>query len=59
MRPLIFWILVGVSLMSITHEGCKLELLRSAPISMSDILKGKFWATWVPLVVAWVLVFLP
>jgi hypothetical protein len=25
---------------------------------MSDVLKGKFWAAWVPLVVAWVVVFL-
>jgi hypothetical protein len=70
LRPLIFWILlvflamflsilpVGIPLMSIAQEGPKIALLRSAPISMSDVLKGKFWATGVPLVVAWVFVFL-
>jgi hypothetical protein len=68
--PLIFWILlfflamflsilpVGVPLMSIAQEGREIELLRGAPVSMSDVLKGKFWATWVPLVGTWVLVFL-
>ena len=70
LRPLFFWILlvflalflgvlpVGVPLMSIAQEGRKLELLRCAPVSMSDVLKAKFFATWLPLVVAWVLVFL-
>jgi hypothetical protein len=70
LRPLLFWFMlmflvmflsvlpVGLPLISIAQEGRKLALLRSAPISMSDVLKGKFWATWVPLVVAWVLVFL-
>jgi len=71
LRPLLFWFTLmflilflsvlpveGMPLMSIAQEGRKIALLRSAPISMSDVLKGKFWATWVPLVVAWVLVFL-
>jgi hypothetical protein len=70
LQPLLFWFMlillilflstspVGMPLMSIAQEGRKLALLRSAPISMSDVLKGKFWATWVPLVLAWILVFL-
>jgi hypothetical protein len=70
LRPLIFWIMLfflamflivlptGLPLMSLLGEGRNVALLRSAPISMSDVLKGKFWAAWVPLVVAWVIVFL-
>jgi len=70
LRPLIFWIMLiflamflsvlptGLPLMSLAQEGRNLALLRSAPISMSDVLKGKFWAAWVPLVMAWILVFL-
>jgi hypothetical protein len=70
LRPLIFWFIlvsltmflsfppVGMPLMSIAQEGRKIALLRSAPISMSDVLGSKFWATWVPLVLAWVLVLL-
>jgi len=70
LRPLIFWIMLfflviflctlpmGLPLLSLAQEGRNLALLRGAPISMSDVLKGKFWAAWVPLVGAWVLVFL-
>jgi hypothetical protein len=70
LRPLLFWFMlmflamflsvlpVGMPLLSIAQEGSQIALLRSAPISMSDVLKGKFWATWAPLVLAWVLVFL-
>jgi hypothetical protein len=70
LQPLIFWIMLiflvmflsvlpsGLPLLSIAQEGRNFALLRSAPISMSDTLKGKFWAAWVPLAVAWVLVFL-
>jgi hypothetical protein len=71
LQPLLFWFMLmflvmflsvlpvnGMPLMSIAQEGRKLALLRSAPVSMSAVLKGKFWATWVPLVVAWILVFL-
>jgi hypothetical protein len=70
LRPLMFWFMlmcltlflsnspVGMPLMSVAQEGRQLALLRSAPISMSDVLKGKFWATWVPLALAGVLVFL-
>lgn len=39
----------GVSLLSVAEEGRRLGLLRVAPISMSDLLRGKFWATWLPL----------
>jgi hypothetical protein len=70
LQSLLFWFMlmflvlflsvlpVGMPLMSIAQEGSQIALLRGAPISMSDVLKGKFWATWVPLVVAWMLVFL-
>ncbi len=70
LRPLIFWIMLiflvmflcalpmGLPLMSLAQEGRNLALLRGAPISMSGVLKSKFWAAWVPLVVAWVFVFL-
>lgn len=70
LRPLVFWSMLlflavflsvlplGTSLTSIAQEGRKMALLRSAPISMSDVLRGKFWAIWVPTVLPWVLVFL-
>lgn len=48
---------IGMSLMTIAEEGRRIALLRSAPISMSDVLKGKFWATWVPMALSWVTVF--
>jgi ABC-2 type transport system permease protein len=49
---------VGPSLMSVAEEGRKISLLRSAPISMSEVLRGKFWASWAPLVFPWVLAIL-
>jgi hypothetical protein len=49
---------VGSSLMAIAQEGRRLALLRSLPISMSALLQGKFWATWVPTALSWALVFL-
>ena len=70
LRPLMFWFMlmcltlflsnspVGMPLMSIAQEGRKIELLRSVPVPMSEVLKAKFWATWVPLSLAGVLVFL-
>jgi hypothetical protein len=47
---------VGTSLMAVAQEGKKIALLRSVPVSMSPVLKGKFWATWVPVAMSWVLV---
>lgn len=70
LRPFVFWFMlwflalflstlpIGTSLMAIAQEGRKMALLRSAPISMSVVLKAKFWATWVPTVSSWILVFL-
>jgi hypothetical protein len=70
LRPLMFWLMlmcltlflsnspVGMPLMSIAQEGRKIALLRSVPVPMSEVLKAKFWATWVPLALAGVLVFL-
>jgi hypothetical protein len=47
---------IGTSLMAIAQEGRRMALLRSAPISMSDVIKGKFWATWVPMALSWTIV---
>jgi hypothetical protein len=70
LRPLLFWLMfmylvvflsilpTGRPLMAIAQEGRNIALLRSAPVSMSDVLKGKFWAAWVPNVLSWGLVFL-
>jgi hypothetical protein len=68
LRPLLFWIVlvflvmylgflpVGTSLMAVAGEGPNIALLRSTPVSMSDVLKAKFWATWLPSVASWLLV---
>ncbi|NIM94930.1 MAG: hypothetical protein GTO18_14610 [Anaerolineales bacterium] len=70
LRPLIFWLMVvflmvflsimplGTSLMAVAQEGRKVSLLRSLPISMSAVLKGKFWSTWVPMVLSWAVILL-
>jgi hypothetical protein len=47
---------VGTSLMAIAQEGRRMALLRVAPISMSDVIKGKFWATWAPMALSWTVV---
>jgi hypothetical protein len=47
---------IGTSLMAIAQEGRRLVLLRSAPISMSDVIKGKFWSTWIPMALSWIVV---
>jgi hypothetical protein len=49
---------IGTSLMAISQEGRNFSVLRAAPISMSLVLKGKLWATWVPVGMAWTLVLL-
>jgi hypothetical protein len=68
MRPLLFWVMlvflvmylsilpVGTSLLAIAREGPNIALLRSTPVSMSDVLRAKFWATWLPSVASWLLV---
>jgi hypothetical protein len=70
LRPLIFWSMLaymmpflstmplGTTLMAIAYEGRNIVLLRTMPVSMSEVLKGKFWVTWMPTVLCWVLVFL-
>jgi hypothetical protein len=70
LRPLVFWYMLvllalflsflplGMPLMAIMREGRKIALLRSMPISMSDVLRGKLLAAWVSLVLPWVVVFL-
>ena len=49
---------VGSSLTVIAEEGRQLTLLRCAPISMKEVLKGKFWATWIPMALSWLVVFI-
>jgi hypothetical protein len=70
LQPLFFWLMVmllatylgvipiGTYQQSIAQEGRKIALLRSAPISMSDVLGGKFWAAWTPMVLSWGLILL-
>lgn len=69
LQPLFFWFLLmvialllgflpGATLMSIAREGRNMALLRSAPISMADMLRGKYWATWTPMTVSWLPVLL-
>jgi hypothetical protein len=47
---------IGTSLMAFAQEGRRMALLRVAPISMSDVIKGKFWATWTPMALSWTVV---
>ena len=47
---------IGTSLMAVAQEGRRMALLRVAPISMSDVIKGKFWATWAPMALSWTVV---
>ncbi|UCF61466.1 MAG: ABC transporter permease [Anaerolineaceae bacterium] len=47
---------IGTSLMAVAQEGRRMALLRSAPISMSEVIKGKFWATWAPIALSWTVV---
>jgi hypothetical protein len=68
--PLFFWLVlmllaiylgilpVGIFQMVIAREGNKITLLRSTPISMSNMLRGKFWAIWIPTTLSWSLVIL-
>lgn len=70
LRPFIFYAMlaflalflttqpIGTSLMSVAQEGRNIHVLRGAPISMSQVLRGKFWATWVPVGLSWAIVFL-
>jgi len=68
LQPLFFWFIlmvitllagtlpVGTSMMSVALEGRQIALLRSAPISMASMLKGKFWASYVPMAFSWTIV---
>jgi hypothetical protein len=70
LRPLSFWYVlvllllfmstvpVGLPLLSLAQEGRRIALLRSAPIAMSDVLRGKLWSTWLPLAATWTVVLL-
>ncbi len=66
LRPLIFWMLLvyasssamnsgmGLSLTSFVLEGRRFVWLRITPIKMSALLWSKFWMSWVPVSVPWV-----
>jgi hypothetical protein len=63
--PILFWSMVmfltmyvsfapvGSHLMAIAHEGRNFALLRSAPVSIAEVLKGKYWARLIPMVLSW------
>jgi hypothetical protein len=69
-RVLVFWILLlygsgfalnstqGIALPAVGQEGRNVVLLRSAPLSMGAVLSAKFWAMWIPNLLAWSLAFL-
>jgi hypothetical protein len=70
LQPLMFWFMlmiigfyggilpVGSNMMAVAREGRKLTLLRAAPVSMEDMLKGKFWVAWIPMTLLWLIVLL-
>jgi hypothetical protein len=65
LQPLVFWFVlvllvlflttlpIGSSMIAVAREGKSIALLRSMPVSMSDVLKGKFWASWLPVTAWW------
>ncbi len=48
----------GISLIAVAREGANIAFLRSTPVSMSDLLWGKFGVTWGPAVLLWSIVLL-
>jgi hypothetical protein len=66
LQPLVFWFILaflvlflstsplGTSLIAIAQEGRNVALLRSVPIPMSEVLKGKYWALWLPVGFTWI-----
>ena len=68
LQPLWFWFMltflvlflttlpIGTTMLSVAREGKRIALLRSAPIAMSDVLKGKLWASWLPAAASWTIV---
>lgn len=68
LRPILFWgillflilfmimLPIGTSLLSVMQEGRNMARSRSLPVSLSDMLKAKFWATWLPMLLAWTVV---
>ncbi|MBK8988284.1 MAG: hypothetical protein IPM39_19825 [Chloroflexi bacterium] len=47
---------IGTALMSVAQEGRNIALFQSTPVSMKAMLQGKFWATWIPVALSWVVV---
>jgi ABC-2 type transport system permease protein len=70
LQPLVFWFMltllvlflatlpIGTTMMAVAREGGSIALLRSLPVSMSEVLKGKFWASWLPVAAWWTAVLL-
>jgi hypothetical protein len=66
--PILFWFLLfvimitlstsplGTALIVVAQEGPNMALLRTRPVSMSAVLKGKWWANWTPNALSWFLV---
>lgn len=66
--PFLFWFLAITLVMilgiiplssimiTVAEEGRRLALIRSAPVKMSVLLKGKFWAAWLPMVLSWTII---
>lgn len=44
---------LGTALLSVAQEGRNIALLQIAPIPMKAVLRGKFWAAWVPVALSW------
>lgn len=69
MRPALFWMLLlflglyltlsgSTAQTAFALEGRNLALLQSAPVGAGAILRGKFWATWMPGALIWSLLLL-
>ncbi len=69
LRPAVFWMLLvflglylnfsgGTVQTAVALEGRNLALIQSAPVRVSTILQGKFWATWLPGALIWSLLLL-
>jgi hypothetical protein len=69
LRPAVFWMLLvflglylnfygGTVQTAVALEGRNLALIQSAPVRVSAILRGKFWATWLPGALIWSLLLL-
>lgn len=66
-RPLLFWVILfyasffgissaeGAALPSFTGEGLAFARLAASPVSMRAIMRSKFWLSYAPVAVPWIL----